>query len=61
MTLAAVSDLTSQWMISTADQEQPNVATASWKANAPPKPPLGNVRAVFRFDGSAGLVNISQP
>jgi prepilin-type N-terminal cleavage/methylation domain-containing protein len=61
MTLAAVADITSQWMISTADQEQPNVATASWKANAPPKPPLGNVRAVFRFDGSAGLVNISQP
>jgi prepilin-type N-terminal cleavage/methylation domain-containing protein len=61
MTLAAVADIASQWMVSTADQEQPNVATASWKANAPPKPPLGNVRAVFRFDGSAGLVNISQP
>ena len=61
LTLAAVPHITSQWMISTADQEQPNVAAASWKANAPPKPPLGNVRAVFRFDGSAGLVNISQP
>ena len=61
MTLAAVADVTSQWMISTADQEQPNVAAALWKANSPPKPPLGNVRAVFRFDGSAGLVNISKP
>jgi prepilin-type N-terminal cleavage/methylation domain-containing protein len=60
-TLAAVPHITLQWMISTADQEQPNVEAASWKANAPPKPPLGNVRAVFRFDGSAGLVNISQP
>jgi hypothetical protein len=48
-------------MISTADQEHPNVATAPWKANTPPQPPLGKVRAVFRFDGSAGLVNIGSP
>jgi prepilin-type N-terminal cleavage/methylation domain-containing protein len=61
MTLAAVAELASQWMMSTADQEQTNVANASWKANAPPKPPLGKARAVFRFDGSAGLVNIGEP
>ena len=61
MTLAALAESFSQWMISTADQEQPNVATAPWKANTPPQPPLGKVRAVFRFDGSAGLVNIGQP
>jgi prepilin-type N-terminal cleavage/methylation domain-containing protein len=60
-TLAAVANSSSLWMISTADQEQPNVVTATWKANAPLEPPLGNMRAVFRFDGSAGLVNISQP
>ena len=59
-TLAALAGAGSQWMMSTADQEQPNVASAPWKANAPPKPPLGEVRAVFRFDGSAGLVNIEE-
>jgi prepilin-type N-terminal cleavage/methylation domain-containing protein len=59
--LASISGFFNTWMISTADQEQPNVAGASWKTNAPPKPPLGRVRAVFRFDGSAGLVNIGQP
>jgi prepilin-type N-terminal cleavage/methylation domain-containing protein len=46
------------WMISTADRQQPNVASASWRASAPPLPPLGNYRAVFHFDGSAGLENI---
>jgi hypothetical protein len=61
MTLAALSEAFAQWMISTADQEQPNVVTAPWKANTPPQPPLGNMRAVFRFDGSAALVNIGQP
>ncbi len=59
-TLAALAGAGSQWMMSTADQEQPNVASAPWKANAPRKPPLGEVRAVFRFDGSAGLVNIEE-
>lgn len=43
------------WMISTADRLHTNVASASWRANAPPFPPLGNYRAIFRFDGSAGL------
>ena len=60
-TLAAVAELASQWMMSTADQKQPNVAGASWRANAPPTPPLGEARAVFRFDGSAGLVRIEAP
>jgi len=58
---ASISGFMNNWMISTVDQTHPNVATASWRTNTPPKPPLGNVRAVFRFDGSAGLVNISQP
>jgi hypothetical protein len=48
-------------MITTADQKQPNVASAPWRANTPPAPPLGDARAVFRFDGSAGLVKIDQP
>lgn len=59
--LASISRFMNSWMISTADQAHPNVAAAPWKANAPPEPPLGNVRAVFRFDGSAGLVNIDEP
>ena len=59
--LSALPGIGSQWMISTADQAHSNVATAPWKANAPPGPPLGNVRAVFRFDGSAGLVSIEEP
>ncbi len=49
------------WMISTADQLQPNVATAPWKANTPPTPPLGDVRAVFRFNGSAGWEKLPTP
>ncbi len=61
MNLAALRDAGPQWMISTADQSHPNVASAPWRANAPPEPPLGNVRAVFRFDGSGGLVNIGEP
>jgi prepilin-type N-terminal cleavage/methylation domain-containing protein len=60
-TLAAVAALAGEWMMQNADQQHPNVSGESWKANAPPEPPLGNMRAVFRFDGSAGLVNISQP
>ena len=59
--LASISGFFNTWMISTADQDQPNVAGALWKTNAPPKPPLGHVRAVFRFDGSAALVNIGPP
>lgn len=59
--LASISAFMSSWMISTADQAHPNVAIAPWKANAPAKPPLGKARAIFRFDGSAGLVSIEQP
>lgn len=61
MPLAALPGIGAQWMISTADQAHPNVTGASWRANAPPEPPLGNVRTVFRFDGSAGLVSIDEP
>ena len=61
LTLASVAGIAGDWMMSTADQDQPNVVSAPWKANTPPQPPLGEVRAVFRFDGSAGLVNIDEP
>jgi prepilin-type N-terminal cleavage/methylation domain-containing protein len=60
-TLAVLAGTNPLWMMSTADQEQPHVAGAPWKANAPPAPPLGDVRTVFRFDGSAGSVNIDEP
>jgi len=53
--LAALAGAEAAWMMSTADQGQPNVATAPWKANTPKDPPLGEVRALFRFDGSAGM------
>jgi prepilin-type N-terminal cleavage/methylation domain-containing protein len=59
--LAALTGASAQWMMSTADQRQPNVATAPWKANTPPEPPLGDMRAVLLFDGSAGLVKINEP
>ena len=59
--LAALAGAESNWMMSTADQRQPAVSAAPWKANTPPDPPLGDVRAVFRFDGSAALVNIEEP
>ena len=59
--LAELADAGTMWMISTADQQQPNVAAAPWRTNTPPKPPLREVRAVFRFDGSAGLVRIEEP
>ena len=57
-TLGALAGAGAQWMLSTADRTQSHVATAPWRANAPPEPPLGDVRAIFRFDGSAGLTNI---
>jgi prepilin-type N-terminal cleavage/methylation domain-containing protein len=60
-TLAAVAALAGAWMMQNADQQHPNVSGESWKANAPPDPPLGDVRAVFRFDGSAGLSKIVEP
>lgn len=59
--LAALAGAESEWMMSTADQTQPAVSPAPWKANTPKDPPLGDVRAVFRFDGSAALVNIGEP
>lgn len=59
--MARVAPVAGLWMMSTADQKQPQVAGAPWKANAPPDPPLGKSRAVFRFDGSAALVQKSEP
>lgn len=59
--LAALAGIGSAWMISTADQQHPNVVSAPWRNNTPPLSPLGDVRAVLRFDGSGGLVNIGQP
>ena len=56
--LGALAGAGSPWMMSTADQKQPNVAAAPWKNNAPEDPPLGNQRAVFRFDGAAELVEV---
>lgn len=58
--LSALVEASGTWMISTADQTQPAVAAAPWRANAPEDPPLGDRRAVFRFDGSAGLVEVEQ-
>jgi hypothetical protein len=60
-TLAALAGAGAAWMLSTADRQHPNVASAPWRANTPAEPPLGDARAVFRFDGSAGLVNIGAP
>lgn len=49
------------WMISNADQRHPNVASAPWKTSTPPDPPLGEGRAVFRFNGSAGWAKLPAP
>jgi len=59
--LASLAGAGSLWMMSTADQQQPNVAAAPWKNNTPKAPPLGDKRAVFRFDGSADLAIIGRP
>ncbi len=59
--LAALAGAEAQWMMSTADRQQPNVAGAPWKINAPDKPPLGNRRAVFRFDGAGELMEVETP
>jgi len=59
--LAAVAGAGPVWMMSTADQQQPNVAAAPWKDNTPKVPPLGDKRAVFRFDGSSDLTIIGGP
>lgn len=56
--LAALAGAQGEWMMSTADQTQPAVAGAPWKNNTPQKPPLGDQRAIFRFDGSAALATI---
>lgn len=58
--LAALVEAGGTWMISTADQTQPAVAGAPWRANTPEVPPLGDQRAVFQFDGSAGLVEVDR-
>jgi hypothetical protein len=60
-TLAALAGAEAAWMMSTADQTQPAVAAAPWKNNTPIRPPLGSVRAIFRFDGSAGFATIGPP
>ena len=59
--LSALAGTGASWMMSTADQQQPNVAGAPWKNNTPAEPPLGNTRAIFRFDGSAGLEEVGTP
>jgi len=59
--LSALAGAGASWMISTADRKQPNVAAAPWRNNTPADPPLGNKRAVFRFDGSAGLDEVGSP
>lgn len=56
--LASLAGAENPWMMSTADQKQPNVAAAPWKNNTPAEPPLGNKRAVFRFDGGGELQEI---
>lgn len=58
---AAVAGAGPIWMMSTADQQQPNVGGAPWRNNTPNTPPLGNKRAVFRFDGAGELVMTNQP
>jgi prepilin-type N-terminal cleavage/methylation domain-containing protein len=59
--LATLAGAEAVWMMSTADQGQANVAAAPWRTNTPARPPLGEVRALFRFDGSAGLVPVDGP
>lgn len=56
--LAAIAGADAPWMMSTADQQQLDVTGAPWRNSTPDRPPLGNKRAVFRFDGSAELVMI---
>lgn len=57
-TLATVAAASPPWMMSTADQKQSNVAAAPWRNNTPAEPPLGNKRAIFRFDGTGELQEI---
>jgi hypothetical protein len=60
-TLASLAGAGNPWMMSTADQKQPNVASAPWRNNTPPEPPLENKRTVFRFDGAGELQEIDSP
>jgi prepilin-type N-terminal cleavage/methylation domain-containing protein len=60
-TLAAIGGAGPAWMMSTADQRQPNVGSAPWRNNTPPEPPLENTRAIFRFDGAGELQEIDAP
>jgi len=41
-----------RWMMKEADQQVPEVAGASWRANTPVDPVHGAMRAAARFDGS---------
>jgi len=54
MKMAGVANVagTNNWMISEADQLQPYVASAPWKASTPAQPLHDGYRAVMRFDGS---------
>lgn len=60
-TLARAAERPSVWMMSTADRRQPNVAAAPWRNSTPAESPLGNARAIFRFDGGAALETIPAP
>ena len=60
-TLASLAGAGNPWMMSTADQKQPNVASAPWRNNTPPEPPLEKKRAIFRFDGAGELQEIDAP
>jgi prepilin-type N-terminal cleavage/methylation domain-containing protein len=60
--LAAMADAgRGLWMMTMADQQQSNVATAPWRTSTPATPPLGDRRAVFRFDGSADMMEVARP
>lgn len=45
------------WAMSDADQKNPRVASAAWKANTPPEPIHGRERQALYFDGRAGTVS----
>lgn len=60
--LAAIPSENRPVMMSTADQQQPWVAGAPWRNNAPAISPLGaGRRVVFYFDGAAEIVESSTP
>lgn len=50
-----------RWMISEADQQQPDVMKAPWKGNTPELPLHDGKRAVLAFDGSAALETSTSP